>query len=240
MDRSKFSEFFNPEELQNRVNIVGVGAIGSNICLQLTRLGIETIHIYDFDTVDAHNIANQMYDEDDINELKVNAIARKMKAINPHCNVITHEEGLQEPYILNGYIFMCVDSIELRKEITEANRLNRNTSAIFDFRMRLTDAQYYCAKEDYEYDELLKTMNFTHEEAQEATPTSACGIELSVIYAPNIITSFGISNFVKISKNENYDNIILIDTATTEVEHFKWKNKKKKSNLGLIDRLITK
>lgn len=239
MDRSKFSEFFNPEELQNRVNVVGVGAIGSNICLQLTRLGIETIHIYDFDTVDAHNIANQMYDEDDINELKVNAIARKMKAINPHCNVITHEEGLQEPYILNGYIFMCVDSIELRKEITEANRLNRNTSAIFDFRMRLTDAQYYCAKEDYEYDELLKTMNFTHEEAQEATPTSACGVELSVIYAPNIITSFGVSNFVKISKNGNYDNIILIDTETTEVEHFKWKNKKKKSNLGLIERLIT-
>lgn len=239
MDRSKFSEFFNPEELQNRVNVVGVGAIGSNICLQLTRLGIETIHIYDFDTVDAHNIANQMYDEDDINELKVNAIARKMKAINPHCNVITHEEGLQEPYILNGYIFMCVDSIELRKEITEANRLNRNTSAIFDFRMRLTDAQYYCAKEDYEYDELLKTMNFTHEEAQEATPTSACGVELSVIYAPNIITSFGVSNFVKISKNGNYDNIILIDTETTEVEHFKWKNKKKKSNLGLMERLIT-
>lgn len=239
MDRSKFSEFFNPEELQNRVNVVGVGAIGSNICLQLTRLGIETIHIYDFDTVDAHNIANQMYDEDDINELKVNAIARKMKAINPHCNVITHEEGLQEPYILNGYIFMCVDSIELRKEITEANRLNRNTSAIFDFRMRLTDAQYYCAKEDYEYDELLKTMNFTHEEAQEATPTSACGVELSVIYAPNIITSFGVSNFVKITKNGNYDNIILIDTETTEVEHFKWKNKKKKSNLGLIERLIT-
>ena len=48
MDLNKHIEFFNPEKLKDKnidVNIIGVGAVGSYIALQLAKLGIEKLII---------------------------------------------------------------------------------------------------------------------------------------------------------------------------------------------------
>lgn len=238
MNRSKILEFFNADDIKEQIHVVGTGAIGSNICIQLARIGVNTVHIYDFDTVSAHNITNQCFDEADIGLPKVEAIARKMRNINPEMVVHIHSEGLTEPYICNGYVFMCVDKIELRREIVEAAKYNNQCKAVFDFRMRLTDAQYYCAYEDWQYNELLNTMDFTHEEATESTPRSACGVELSVYYAPNVITSLGIANFIKLTQNEEVANMILIDMNTYELQNYTWKKRKKKESLGFLDKFL--
>ena len=62
MDLNKHIEFFNPEKLKDKnidVNIIGVGAVGSYIALQLAKLGIEKLIIWDFDVVDEHNITKK-------------------------------------------------------------------------------------------------------------------------------------------------------------------------------------
>lgn len=238
MNKSKILEFFDASQVKEDINIVGCGSIGSHVCEQLARMGFESIHIWDFDTVSAHNITNQMFYENQIGMKKTEAVTEMMKSINPLINIEQHTEGLQEPYIINGYIFLCVDSIELRKAIVEANMYNTNIKAIFDFRMRLVDAQYYAATKDYEFEEMLKTMDFTHEEAHNATPMSACGVELSVIYAPKTIVSLGIANFVKMTQGTDYKNLILVDMNTFELQSFKWKQRKKKESLGIISKLL--
>lgn len=230
MNTNKFSEFFDGADLKDNIHVVGVGAIGSHVCEQLARLNFQKVHIWDFDTVSDHNIANQMYTSEDIGKKKTEAISEYMTKINPEIEVIRHDEGLEEPYILNGYVFMCVDSIELRKKIVNANKYNVNCKGIMDFRMRLVDAQCYYAQGYQEIEWLLTTMDFTSEEASASTPVSACGIELSVIYAPKTIVSLGIANMVKVWKDEEYGNMILFSADTMSIDNIKYKPRKSKND----------
>lgn len=223
MNTSKMLEFFNAYELVKKpVHVVGCGAIGSNVAEQLTRLGLENVHLWDFDIVEPKNVANQMFFDSDIGEQKVDAIERLCKAINPDINIIKHGDGVKEPYVLNGYIFLCVDNIDLRREIVKANRLNPNCIAFFDFRMRLTDGQHYFARRNdrRQMDNLLGTMDFSHEEAVSATPRSACGVELSVCYTVKTIVCYGMANFVNFCLGNETKEMIVVDLQTMDITTF--------------------
>lgn len=223
MNKAKLLEFFDATDVREDIHVVGCGAIGSHVCEQLARLGFTKVHLYDFDTVEAHNITNQMFDETDIGEFKVAACHVNMGLINGEMKEITtHTEGLQEPYILNGIIILCVDDIELRSKIVKANQFNPYCTAIMDFRMRLTDAQCYFAvtNKPSSIKELLGTMDFTHEEAVAATPKSACGYELSVIYTVKMIVSAGMANLVQYLQKETPKKLILVNTAMFTLDAF--------------------
>lgn len=47
--------------LQQRVTIIGAGGIGSPTALLLAKMGCQELNIFDFDTVELHNLPNQMY-----------------------------------------------------------------------------------------------------------------------------------------------------------------------------------
>ena len=240
MDRSKILEFFDATEYKHAYHVIGCGAIGSHICEELARIGVPEVHIYDFDTVDAHNITNQMFLYTDIGMSKVDACEAIMKGINPDIVIHKYPEGLQKPYIINGICILCVDNIDLRRTIVKANYYNPYCRAIMDFRMRLTDAQYYFANGDstFEKDNLLATMDFTHEEAHEATPTSACGVELSVIYTVKAITAFGIANMVKWLQKDDYKTMVLVNMNTYTIDAVRAKPRKQKSVFDQLNKKI--
>ena len=240
MDRSKLLEFFDATAYKYAYHIIGCGAIGSHVCEELARIGVPEVHIYDFDTVDSHNITNQMFLFTDIGMYKVDACEIAMKSINPDMKIHKHPEGLKEPYVVNGICILCVDNIDLRRAIVKANYYNPYCKAFLDFRMRLTDAQHYFAngEDTFEKDTLLSTMNFTHEEAHEATPTSACGIELSVVYTVKAITAFGIANMVKWLQGTDYKTMAIVNMDTFTVDAFKAKPRKKKSMFEIFEKQI--
>ena len=66
MNLSKSIEFFNPTKVKERVHIIGCGAAGSTIAELLARAGLSKVTLYDFDKVEPHNIANQMFKDSDI------------------------------------------------------------------------------------------------------------------------------------------------------------------------------
>jgi molybdopterin/thiamine biosynthesis adenylyltransferase len=237
MDKSKLLEFFDASKHDIDFNVIGCGAIGSHVCEELARLGIMNIHLYDFDTVSPHNITNQMFKTSDIGAEKVTVCAQMIKEINADANVTVHSKGIEAPYTCNGIVILCVDNIDLRREIVKANYYNPFCKAFLDFRMRLTDAQHYFAdaSDNFQKTTLLDTMNFTHEEAHEATPTSACGVELSVIYTVKAITAFGIANMVKwLLKHDNYKTMAIVNMDTFTVDAFKAKPRKKKSFTDMV------
>lgn len=221
MNIIKHLEYFNPQEdLKAPIHIIGCGAIGSTLAEMFARLGIEELHIWDMDTVSAHNIANQMFVEAEIGEEKTRCVADMMRSINNQVKVTVHNEW--DGQVLQGYVFLCVDNIDLRRKIVEQNMYNPMIKAMFDFRMRLTDAQHYAAdwKDMTMKQNFLKTMQFTHEEAKEATPTSACGTNLSVAFTVRTVVSLGVSNFVNYLKTNELKKVVLIDMKQFDLTTF--------------------
>ena len=221
MNLNKHKEFFDPDTLKDDIHIIGCGAVGSTIAEQLARLGIKKLHLYDFDTVTEHNITNQMYYLAHVGLTKLKALSKILYAINPDIDLELHTEGWKSGMALSGYVFLAVDIIETRKEIVQENYFNPTIKAMFDTRMRLTDAQHFAAKWTAEGKEFLKnTMNFTREEAAAATPVSACGTTLSVTPTVRIICSLAVSNLINTILNKPITKTILIDAFDMTIDAF--------------------
>lgn len=222
MNLNKHLEFFDPiNTIKAPIHIIGCGAIGSTVAEMLTRMGISELYLYDFDVVSPHNIANQMFYQCDITHLKLDAIQNILVSINPDIKLNLYKKGYtNQP--LSGYVFLCVDNIDLRKEIAEENKYNPNIKAMFDFRMRLTDAQHYAAdwSNKDSIDAFIKTMQFTRDEAKEATPINACGSTLNIIPTVRTIVSLGLGNFINFIKNNKLKRMILADSFSFIVDAF--------------------
>lgn len=214
MNLNKSYEFFKPEMLKSRIHIIGCGAIGSVVAENLARFGITNITLYDFDIVEPHNIANQMFRHIDIGKLKVDALASILKEINPDIveGLKTVDTGWKGQR-LAGYVFLCVDNIDLRREIATFCKDNRYVKGMFDFRMGLTDAQHFAAAWDDRkmVEDFIASMAFSHEEAKAAVPVSACNLELSVCTTVRMIVAAGVSNFINYAKGLPMRKMILVD-----------------------------
>ena len=223
MNIAKFHDVFQPEKATARIHIIGCGAVGSLLAETLVRMGFVNITLYDFDVVCSHNIANQLYVENDIGKLKVDALAERLLAINPDLNgnLKLKKEGYTNQN-LNGYLFLCVDNIDLRRQIVENNRFNPYIQFVTDFRMRLWDAQIFAAdwSDAKAVASLLNSMQFTHDEAKDETPVSACNLTLSVIPTVWNVVSLGVANFMNLLAYNKYKKIIFNNPFKPTVESY--------------------
>lgn len=220
MDLKKSLEYFNPVNVKGKCHIIGCGSVGSAVAEMLARLGITNFVLYDFDIVEPHNLANQMFVHSDIKVPKVEAVKRIITDINPEANATIEIFG--EGYSnqnLNGYVFLCVDNIDLRREICINNRMNRAIKAVYDFRTRLEDAQTYAAdwKDLRQVANLIKTMEFSHDEAHAATPVSACGTELGVAPTVRMVVTLGVCNFMNHVRGVPMKNIVVCNPFEMDV-----------------------
>lgn len=223
MNLTKSRDFIDPSSVRERIHIIGCGAIGSTVAENLARFGFTKFSLYDFDVVEAHNVANQMFTSKDLGKRKTEAVAEMIRAINPDVgeNLKIFENGWNGER-LNGYVFLCVDNIDIRRKIATDNKLNRDIKAMFDFRMGLTDAQHYAAdwKSRKLVDTFLKSMNFTSAEAVNAVPVSACNVPLSVCPAPRMIVALGVANFINFVKGKPIKKAIFTDAFNFTLDAF--------------------
>lgn len=220
MDLTKSFEYFDPSNVTGKCHIIGCGSVGSTVAEMLARLGITDFALYDFDIVEPHNLANQMFVHADIATPKVQAVKRIITSINPDAehSIELHEDGYVSQR-LSGYIFLCVDNIDLRREICAANRMNKAIKIVFDFRTRLEDAQHYAAiwGDMKQVNNLLKTMEFSHEEAHAATPVTACGTELGVAPTVRMVCTLGVCNFINFIKGQPVKNIVVCNPFMMDI-----------------------
>ncbi len=66
------------------VAVAGLGGIGSNTAVWLTRIGIGHLYLYDFDKVELSNLNRQYYFLSDIGIYKTTAITKHLQQINPY------------------------------------------------------------------------------------------------------------------------------------------------------------
>lgn len=199
IDLSKSLEYFDPSKVREQIHIVGCGSVGSTLAENLVRMGLKNFVLWDFDTVNTHNLANQLFRAKDVGKLKVEALLDIMKDIDPEIEktVQLKTKGWQGE-MMSGYIFMAVDSIEIRKQIVKTHMASPFVKAIMDFRTGLEFAQHFAADWGVmkQRENLANSMNFTDEEAEAGTPVSACGFVLGVNPTVRMICSVGVANFV--------------------------------------------
>ena len=78
------------------VAVCGLGGLGSNIAIALTRAGIGKLILVDFDKVDITNLHRQQYKTNQIGKSKTEALRDNLKEINPYLETEIHTIYLDE------------------------------------------------------------------------------------------------------------------------------------------------
>lgn len=101
----------NQQKLANaRVGIAGLGGLGSAVALHLARLGVGTLVLADFDTVDVTNLHRQQYGIAHLGMPKTEALAEQIAAINPFIALETHQveiDATNAPQLFAGCSVVC-------------------------------------------------------------------------------------------------------------------------------------
>jgi sulfur carrier protein ThiS adenylyltransferase len=179
-----------PEAANTPITIVGVGAIGRQIALQLAASGFTDITIFDDDTVDIVNLGPQAFKEADVGRLKVDAVADDCKALNSQCTVKKMPIRYNPDHLNCQVMFCCVDSIDTRATIFQS--LNRAPPKLFiDSRMS-AEVSVTITIEDCTTDAIYDKTLFPGSDAF----TGPCTMR-STIYCSNIAAGMAIASFSK-------------------------------------------
>ncbi len=96
--------------LQSKVLIIGMGGLGCPVAEYLTRAGVGSLGIVDYDDVDLSNIHRQsLYDIKDLKKSKVSAAQKRLKKINSKIKINCHKIRLNKKNyskFLNKYDFI--------------------------------------------------------------------------------------------------------------------------------------
>jgi molybdopterin-synthase adenylyltransferase len=99
------------------VTIVGVGAIGRQLTLQLAAMGVRQFQLIDFDHVDWPNVAAQGFATSGIGQAKVDAVASSLFQFDPTLHVDVIRDRWRPKHLVHDVVFSCVDSITARSAI---------------------------------------------------------------------------------------------------------------------------
>ncbi|HEV2968435.1 MAG TPA: ThiF family adenylyltransferase [Pirellulales bacterium] len=107
-----------PERLATvRATVIGVGAIGRQVALQLAAIGAPRLQLVDFDAVDQTNVTTQGYLAADIGQAKVLATAEAIRSLDPAIQVEAILDRYRPYPDIGEAQFCCVDSISARDAI---------------------------------------------------------------------------------------------------------------------------
>jgi molybdopterin/thiamine biosynthesis adenylyltransferase len=131
------------EKLKTPIIVIGAGGVGSILVLLLAKMGMEDITVYDPDTIEDHNIPNQMFPFEKLGLNKAEAMGEigfewaETKIIS----VADKYDGAIAPIIVSG-----VDSMEARKEIWGMIKMNAGVKMYIDCRMGAEFLTIYTVK----------------------------------------------------------------------------------------------
>lgn len=204
IDASRHQTIFCPEGFgMKRVDIIGAGATGSAVALELAKLGVKNLHVWDFDKVEEHNLANQMYGPAHIGLDKVLAL-REVIAQQTGTEITVHAEAMTTTNIPDSHIaFLLTDTMESRKDIGKAYKRKFRTRALIETRMG-TETGYVFTFRPIVPSEMQGWEETLWEDA--VTETSACGTAITVGPTAHFLASLAVWQFIRITRNEPVDN----------------------------------
>jgi sulfur carrier protein ThiS adenylyltransferase len=197
-----------------KATVVGVGAIGHQVAIQLAAIGVPTITLVDFDTIEIVNLGPQAFPAADVGKTKVSAVASRCRALNPDIRIEEVPRRISLEDDMSDILFCCVDSIDTRNRIfTAFSEQKQNKHALFvDGRMSAETLRILTAEGDIaESLAYYRTTLFPEAEAFHGECTAK-----STVFTANIAAGFMVEQFSKWTRNIPRDRDILMNLLSME------------------------
>ena len=159
--------------IESKVLVVGMGGLGCPAAEFLTRAGIGSLGIIDYDNIDLSNIHRQsLYDNNDLKKSKVRVAQKKLKKINSKIKISCHKIKLNKnnykkimdkyDYVIDGSDnfetkFLINDFCKLTKKFLVTGAISKFDGHIFtfDFKNKKTPCMRSFFQEKTISDEIL-------------------------------------------------------------------------------------
>lgn len=207
--------------------MLGVGAIGRSITLQLAQLGIEKFHLIDPDKVAPENLGTQGYHEDDVGRYKVTATLDQVEKINS--NTIDHNEfltlALDAPkakvFLSNpspSILILTPDNMQARRDALEAVScmpFGEQPQLIVDIRMLGEVFQVRLLQpRSQSIDKYLEEHVFDDTDSISASCTTRM-----TGYAATCAASLGVLSITKFLRGMDVPKMLTVDLFSLEMSH---------------------
>ena len=95
-DRQFLLKNWDQEKISKaKIFIAGMGAIGVPSAVNFALMGVGTLVICDYDTIEISNLSRQLlFYEEDVGKLKSEVAANKLKLLNPSITIISYNSKL--------------------------------------------------------------------------------------------------------------------------------------------------
>lgn len=122
------------------ISIIGAGGLGSCFALMARKSGFLDFIVYDKDTLELHNVSNQMFLSDSLLKQKGEALRELIHGYMPNDLVRASVVVIPRFVVLNTelttpVVVSCVDSMEARRDIWEAFKSSPKAMVLLDARM---------------------------------------------------------------------------------------------------------
>lgn len=192
-----------------KATVIGVGAIGRQVAIQLTAMGIPWLQLVDNDAVEISNLASQGYMENDLDRPKVEATADICHQINQGLELYSVNDRFRRSTEIGNVIFCCVDRIDTRRLIWEA--VKDKAGYFCDGRMSAEALRVLTAC-DFESRKHYPDTLFRAEEAYVGPCTAK-----STIYCANIAAGLMVAQFAKYLRQLPVDCDIQLNLLASEL-----------------------
>lgn len=152
-------------KLGTKINIIGCGAVGSAVAVQISKMGFGNIDLWDFDIVEDVNIGCQRHMIRHIGNNKAEATGEMVnESSGMYCGVMTVPYSGQS---LSGIVVSAVDVMEVRRKIFDGTQAG---SLIIDPRMAATQFDLLTCVKGKD-DEMYEATLFSDDDAVRAPCT---------------------------------------------------------------------
>lgn len=198
--------------------VVGIGAVGRQVALQLAAMGVPAMDLVDHDVVAVENLAPQGYHPADLGQAKVRATGAVCWAINPDLMLDCHVGPFRRSSVRTFpcfcgeqelALFCCVDSIAVRRLVWESAR---HRLAFFADGRMAAEVIRVLAAGDPVTDDYYATTLFATERAY----AGACTAK-STIYTASIAAGLMVGQFARWLRKMPVDRDLMLNLLSAEL-----------------------
>ncbi|QEG00145.1 Molybdopterin-synthase adenylyltransferase [Stieleria maiorica] len=192
-----------------RVTVIGVGAVGRQVAMQLASIGVPRLQLIDFDQIELTNVTTQGYRHDQIGQPKVGATACDLRLVDLSIDVTVVKDRFRPRQDRGEIVISCVDSISSRAAIWRC--VKSRCDLWIDGRMR-GEVVRVLASDDPKHDEHYETTLFAAAEAHTGSCTTA-----STVYAASLAASLMVHQLARWLRGITVERDLSVNLLASEM-----------------------